>query len=95
MKKAYHLILTILTILLLVLVTFNQLNNIAGWVDLSGGQTIIDNIWKYGPIIIMCMFAFGSLFGKIMSKILFIIITLLLIVFSVAMFAPDVIANIF
>lgn len=95
MKKIYNLVLTILTIAMLALVTFNKINASTNWVDLSAYQTAISYIWQYGPIVLLCMFAFGSLFGKIMSKILFILITLLLIVFTITMFAPEVITNIF
>ena len=95
MKKWYHLVLTLLTIAMLALVTFNKLNSFANWVDLSQYQELIANIWAYGPIVLVCLFAFGSLFGKIMSKILGVIIVLLLIVFTICMFAPDLIANIF
>ena len=89
MKKWYHFVLTLLTILMLALVTFNKINNSTHWVDLSGYQTIISYIWQYGPMVLLCMFAFGSLFGKIMSKILFVLITLLLIVFTITMFVPN------
>lgn len=95
MKKAYHLILTIITIALLVLVTFNQINSATGWVDLGNYQTAIDYAWKYGPVAIMCLFAFGNLFGKIASKVMFILITILLIIFTITMFAPGVVTAIF
>ena len=95
MKKWYHLALTLLTIALLVLVTFNKINLIGNWVDLSNYQTLIDGIWQYGPIVLLCMFAFGSLFGRIASKIFGIVIILLLIVFTICMFAPDFVVGIF
>lgn len=95
MKKWYHLVLTLLTIAMLVLVTFNKINNSTNWVDLSDYQTIINYIWQYGPMVLLCLFAFGSLFGKIMSKIMFILLTLLLILFTITMFAPNVITGIF
>ena len=90
MKKWYHFVLTILTILMLVLVTFNKINNSTNWVDLSAYQTVISYVWQYGPILLLCLFAFGSLFGKIMSKIMFVLLTLLLIVFTITMFFPHV-----
>ena len=57
MKKWYHLVLTILTIAMLILVTFNKINNATHWVDLSDYQTIIDYIWQFGPMVLLCFFA--------------------------------------
>ena len=95
MKKMYHFVLTILTIAMLAILTFNKLNQFGNWVDLSQFQVALDYLWSYGPIVLLCLFAFGSLFGKIMSKILFVLITLLLVVFSLTIFAPELIASIF
>ena len=95
MKKWYHFVLTMLTIAMLALVTFNKINSIGNWVDLSNYQALIDSIWQYGPIVLLCMFAFGSLFGKIASKVFGIIIVILLILFTICMFAPDLIVGIF
>lgn len=95
MKKWYHIVLSILTIAMLALVTFNKLNQFGNWVDLSNYQTTIDAIWSYGPIVLVCLFAFGGLFGKIMSKVLGIVIFVLLILFTICMFAPDFVAGLF
>ena len=90
MKKLYNAILTILTIAMLALLTFSKINQSTNWVDLSAYSDIISVISSYGPMVLLCLFAFGSLFGKIMSKIFFVIILILLIAFTVAMFAPQV-----
>lgn len=96
MKKIYNIILTILTIAILVLVTFNKLNQIANWVDMSAYQDIINTIWSYGPVVLMCLFAFGGMLGKmLLSKILFVVVIIILVIFSITMFAPQLIANIF
>ena len=95
MKKIYNAVLTILTIAMLVLLTFSKLNESMNWVDMSAYASIVAIIADYGPMVLLCMFAFGSLFGKIMSKIFFVIILLLLIAFTVAMFAPQVFTTIF
>ena len=95
MKKWYNFTLTILTVAMLVLVTFNKLNQIGNWVDMSSYQVVVSAIWEYGPIVLLCMFAFGGLFGKIMSKIFGVIIVILLIVFTICMFAPEFVAGIF
>ena len=95
MKKVYNAILTILTIAMLALLTFARLNENMNWTDLSAYANIIAIISSYGPIVLLCLFAFGSLFGKIMSKIFFVIIVLLLIAFTIAMFAPQVFTSIF
>lgn len=95
MKKVYNGILTILTIAMLLFLTFAKINQTTNWVDLTGYASIISVISSYGPMVLLCLFAFGSLFGKIMSKIFFVIILLLLIVFTIAMFAPQVFTTIF
>lgn len=95
MKQLYNVILTILTIAMLALLTFSKLNESANWVDLSAYASVISVIGAYGPMVLLCLFAFGSLFGKVLSKILFVIIVLLLIAFSVAMFAPEWVASLF
>ncbi len=95
MKQLYNVILTILTIAMLVLLTFSKLNETANWVDLSAYASVISVIGSYGPMVLLCLFAFGSLFGRVLSKILFVIIVLLLIAFSVAMFAPEWVASLF
>ncbi len=95
MKKFINIILTILTIAMLAFLTFAKINESAHWVDLSAYTDIISVISSYGPIVLLCMYAFGGLFGKVMSKILFIVILLLLIVFTIAMFAPNWISSIF
>lgn len=95
MKKVFHGILTLLTIAMLALLTFAKLNESMNWVDLSAYTQVIAVVGSYGPMVLLCLFAFGSLFGKIMSKIFFVIILLLLIVFTIAMFAPQVFTTIF
>lgn len=95
MKKIFNAVLTILTICMLALLTFAKLNESMNWVDLSAYTQIIAVIGNYGPMVLLCLFAFGSLFGKIMSKIFFVIILLLLIIFTIAMFAPQVFTTIF
>ena len=92
MKKIFNLVLTILTILLLIFMSFTKLNASANWVDFTGYEQVIDIVCSYGPIVLLCLFAFGSI---IISKILFIIVLILLIVFSVCMFAPDWLASVF
>ncbi len=94
MKQLYNAILTILTIAMLALLTFAKLNEAGNWVDLSKYKDVISIVSTYGPMVLVCLFAFGSLFGKVLSKILFIIILLLLIVFSIAMFAPEWVSSI-
>lgn len=95
MKQIYNLVLTILTIIMLVFMTFYKLNVSGNWVDFSGYEEAINIVFNYGPMVLLCLFAFGSLFGRIMSKIFFILIAILLVIFSIAMFAPDVIAGLF
>ncbi len=92
MKKTYNLILTILTILLLLFMSFTKLNAFANWVDLSASQGVINVVCSYGPMVLLCLFAFGSI---MISKFLFIMVLILLIVFTVCMFAPGWIASVF
>ncbi|MBE7082676.1 MAG: hypothetical protein E7378_03280 [Clostridiales bacterium] len=95
MKKVYYVILTILTILMLGLLTFNNLNNAVGWVDLTQYQTVIGYIGRFGPMVLLCCFAFGSLIGRISKKILIVVIAILLIIFAISVFAPHWITAIF
>ena len=92
MKKIYNLVLTVVTIILLIFISFTKLNASANWVDFTGIEWLINIICNYGPMVMLCLFAFGSM---IMSKFLFIIILVLLLVFSVCMFAPDWLASVF
>ena len=92
MKKIYNLILTVLTIVLLIFISFTKLNASAHWVDMSASQGLINVICDYGPMVLLCLFAFGSI---LISKVLFIIVLILLVVFSVCMFAPNWIVSIF
>ena len=95
MKQIYNFVLTILTIAMLALLTFAKLNESGNWVDLSNYQTAINYIADYGPMVLLCLFAFGGLIGKILvSKIFFVVILLLLIIFTVSMFAPEWIVSI-
>ena len=95
MKQLYTFILTALTIAMLALLTFAKLNQTAGWVDLSAYQTAITYISEYGPMVLLCLFAFGGLISKVLlSKIFFVIVLLLLIVFTISMFAPEWITSI-
>ena len=95
MKKVYYVILTILTIIMLGLLTFNNLNNAVGWVDMTQYQTAIGYIGKFGPMVLLCCFAFGGLIGKISKKIMIIVIVILLIIFAISMFAPNWVTAIF
>lgn len=95
MKKFFNIILVLLTIGMLALLSFNKINMTTNWVDLSAYQTAIGYVAEYGPMVLVCLFAFGSLVGKVLSKILFIIIILLLIIFSITTFAPNWISAIF
>lgn len=96
MKKIFNIILTCLTIALLGFMIFNGLNDIAKWVDLSPHKWLIDYIVNYGPVILMCLFAFGKILGKMFwSKILFIVVLILLVVFTILTFAPDWVVSIF
>lgn len=95
MKQVYNFVLTLLTIAMLAILTFAKLNEFGGWVDLTSYQTSINLISTYGPMVLVCLFAFGSLFGKVLSKVLFVLILLLLVVFSVVMFAPDWVSSLF
>lgn len=95
MKEMLNFILTILTVAMFALLTFAKLNEFANWVDLTKFQTAINIVASYGPMVLLCGFAFGGMFGRAVSKIMFIVIVLLLVVFGVAIFAPDFIANIF
>lgn len=94
MKQIYNIVLTILTIAMLALLTFAKLNETAEWVDLSAYTDIIAMVSAYGPMVLVCLFAFGSLFGRVLSKILFVVILLLLVAFSIAMFAPQWVSSI-
>ncbi len=95
MKKIYYLVLTLLTIAMLALLTFARLNETGGWVDLTPYAVAIGYISEYGPMVLLCLFAFGGLIGKVLlSKIFFVLILILLVVFTVAIFAPDFIVNI-
>ncbi len=96
MKKVYDLVLTLLTIAMLALLTFSKLNETGNWVDLTQYQKFIKYISEYGPIVLLCLFAFGGLIGKVLiSKIIFIIILILLVVFTISMFAPDWLVSVF
>lgn len=96
MKKVYNFVLIVLTIALLSLMIFTNINNITNWVDLSSHANLIGYITSYGPVILLCLFAFGKVFGKmLLSKIIFVVILLLLIIFTISTFAPDWISSIF
>lgn len=92
MKKIYYAVLTILTIALLIFMSFVKVNSFTNWVDFSGVKTLIDIICGYGPMVILCLFAFGKIF---FSKILFIFVLVLLVIFTICNFAPSWIASIF
>lgn len=94
-RKVYYFVLTLLTILMLLLLVFSKVNEVTNWVDMSKYEKVVGYVSLYGPILLLCLFAFGSLFGKLMSKILFILILLLLVAFSITLFAPDLISKIF
>ncbi len=95
MKQIYNIILTALTIAMLLLLTFAKLNEFGNWVDLTKYQDVINIVSSYGPIVLVCLFAFGSLFGRVLSKVFFVIILLLLIVFTVSMFFPEWVGSLF
>ena len=95
MKKFYYGVLSIIAMLILAVITFNTINNYAHWVDLTQYAEIILYITIYGPIITMSMFALGGLFGKILSKIFFVVIILMLIVLAISIFAPNWLTKIF
>jgi len=96
MKKVFNLILTGLTIAMLAIMIFTSLNENAQWVDLSQYKVVIDYITKYGPMILLCLFAFGGLLGKmLLGRILFIVILVLLVIFTISTFAPEWITSIF
>ena len=95
MKNIFNFILTILTILLLVLMIYTRLNLNAKWVDLSSYQHVIDICINYGPMVLLCLFAFGSLLVKFLAhKIIFIVVVVLLAVFTISYFAPELITSI-
>ena len=94
-RRLYYFVLSCLTIAMLALLSFASINNLTHWVDLTAYGKIIEYVSSFGPIILVCLFAFASLFGKIMSKILFIVLLVLLIVFALCIFAPNVITSIF
>ena len=93
-KRIYYFILSVLTVALLAIMTFNRLNLIGDWIDLTQYGDLIDYATAWGPMILLCLFAFGSLFGKLLSKILFVFLLLLLVVFTLSVFAPDLITSI-
>jgi len=93
-KRIYYFVLSVLTVALLALMTFNRLNAIGNWVDLTQFSDLIAYVTAWGPMILLCLFAFGSLFGKLLSKILFVLLLLLLVVFTISIFAPELITNI-
>lgn len=94
-KRLYYFVLSCITIAMLALLSFAKVNSLTHWVDLSAYDTIIGYVSSFGPIILVCMFAFASLFGKILSKILFIVLFLLLILFGICIFAPNLITSLF
>lgn len=93
-RRIYYFVLSILTVALLALMTFIRLNALGNWVDLSQYSEIIGYVTAWGPIVLLCLFAFGSLFGKLLSKIVFVLLILLLVVFTISIFAPELITNI-
>ena len=95
MKKIYNLVLIILTIVLVALMTFAKLNEIGEWVDLTKYETVLHYAFSYGPMVLLCFFAFGGLISKmIFSKLVFVFVMILLVVFTIAMFAPNLITKI-
>ena len=92
MKKMYYVVLTILTVALLIFMSFVKVNSFTNWVDFSSVKTLIDIVCGYGPMVMLCLFAFG---GIVFSKTLFILVLILLVVFTVCNFAPLWIASIF
>ena len=93
-KKIYYFVLSVLTVALLALMTFERLNAIGNWVDLTQYSKIIGYITAWGPMTLLCLFAFGSLFGRLLSKIIFVLLIILLAVFTISIFAPELITNI-
>lgn len=92
MRKTYNLVLTVMTIVMLIFISFVKLNDATNWVNFGEMQWFVDAICAYGPMVMLCLFAFQSI---IFSKLLFIIIIILLIVATICMFAPDWLASIF
>ena len=93
-KRLYYFVLSLLTFVLIALMTFVRVNAITNWVDLSQFETPISYVTAWGPMVLLCLFAFGSLFGKLLSKIIFVLLILLLVVFSISVFAPELISKI-
>jgi len=93
--KFYRGTLTVLSVVLLALITFYHLNELINFVNISQYKHIIKPIVNFGPIVIMCFFAFGGLFGRVLSKILFTFIVILLIILIVAIFAPNFVQKMF
>ena len=94
-RRLYYFVLSCVTIAMLALLSFASINNLTHWVDLSAYGQIIEYVGKFGPIVLVCLFAFASLFGKLMSKILFVVLLLLLVVFALCIFAPNIITSLF
>lgn len=91
MRKNYHLILAVLTVILLIFMCVFKLNSWAYWFDMGDFTPIGEAICNVGPILLLCCFAFGGL----ISKFLIIIIAILLVIFAVCFFAPQWIGSIF
>ena len=92
MKKSFNLLLTVITIIMLIFISFAKLNEATNWVDFGDMQWLVDAICAYGPLLLLCLYAFQSI---IISKILFVVIVILLIVATACMFAPDWLSSIF
>ena len=55
MKKSFNLILTIVTIIMLIFISFAKLNDATNWVDFGDSQWLVDAVCAYGPLLLLCL----------------------------------------
>ena len=98
MKKAYFFVLTVLTTIFVIGLAVLKVNEVCGnalFAFSESAQYWVNLIADYGALILLCMFAFGGLAGKVIKFILIAVIILALLIFILTLVAPGLFQGIF
>ena len=95
MKNFYYKVLTLLTFVLMLALAFFKVNDIVGFVDVSSIAVLQNFVTTYCPLLLLCMFAFVNVVAKWLKTILAIAIVLIIVIFVIATFKPELIEAIF
>lgn len=97
-KKLYFWILTLVTTVFVIGLALLKINEVCGNSLFSiptEYQKIVDYIVDYGAMVLLCMFAFGGLAGRIVKFIVIFVLVIALIIFIIAAAAPTWLQGIF